>query len=115
MLNGRRVVFGTVADGQILMLSGERIVGTSPSAPGAHATSHKHSGTDEVGTSTPAANAIPKADSSGCLPPGFQPIKLTLSADLSIPSGYGVHYPVTLTIPANITVTIAADGVLEIS
>ena len=36
-------------------------------APSAHATSHKHSGSDEVGTATPTANAIPKADGSGLL------------------------------------------------
>ena len=35
--------------------------------PSSHATSHKHGGSDEIGTSTPTANAIPKADSSGLL------------------------------------------------
>jgi hypothetical protein len=35
--------------------------------PTAHATSHKNGGSDEVGTGTPAANAIPKADGSGTL------------------------------------------------
>lgn len=36
-------------------------------APVAHATSHKHGGSDEVATATPTANAIPKADASGKL------------------------------------------------
>lgn len=36
-------------------------------APVAHATSHKHGGSDEIATATPSANAIPKADSSGKL------------------------------------------------
>ena len=35
--------------------------------PTAHATSHKHGGTDEIATATPAANAIPKADAAGLL------------------------------------------------
>lgn len=32
-----------------------------------HSTSHKHGGSDEVATATPAANAIPKADAGGLL------------------------------------------------
>jgi hypothetical protein len=32
-----------------------------------HAATHQHGGSDEVGTATPAANAIPKADASGLL------------------------------------------------
>ena len=35
--------------------------------PSAHATSHKHGGSDEIATATAAANAIPKADSAGKL------------------------------------------------
>lgn len=41
--------------------------GVGGGAPSAHASTHKHGGTDEVGTATPAANAIPKADSNGKL------------------------------------------------
>lgn len=37
----------------------------------AHATSHQHGGTDEVGTATPGANAILKADSSGQIAAGW--------------------------------------------
>jgi hypothetical protein len=36
-------------------------------APPAHAASHQAGGTDEIGTATPAAGAIPKADGSGKL------------------------------------------------
>lgn len=39
----------------------------------AHATSHKHGGSDEVATATPAANAIPKADGTGKLNAGWIP------------------------------------------
>ncbi|HEY3233019.1 MAG TPA: hypothetical protein VGJ87_27555 [Roseiflexaceae bacterium] len=35
--------------------------------PSAHAASHKHGGSDEIATATPAANAIPKATSAGTL------------------------------------------------
>ncbi len=36
-------------------------------APLTHASRHQHGGADEIATATPAANAIPKADSSGKL------------------------------------------------
>ena len=35
--------------------------------PSAHAASHKHGGSDEIATATPAANAIPKANGAGKL------------------------------------------------
>jgi len=41
--------------------------------PTAHATSHRHGGGDEVATATPAANAIPKAESGGTLAIGWIP------------------------------------------
>lgn len=41
--------------------------------PSAHTTSHQHSGTDEVATATPAANAIPKAGAAGTLDAGWIP------------------------------------------
>lgn len=50
----------TVTQGNDARLSDAR-------TPTAHATSHKHGGSDEVSTATPAANAIPKADASGKL------------------------------------------------
>lgn len=40
---------------------------TANNAPRAHTASHKHGGTDEIATATPAPNAIPKADGSGKL------------------------------------------------
>lgn len=36
-------------------------------APTSHASDHQHSGSDEIATATPAANAIPKAGSDGLL------------------------------------------------
>jgi hypothetical protein len=42
-------------------------------APSAHAASHQYGGADPVGTSTPAANAIPMAGSAGTLAPGWIP------------------------------------------
>lgn len=42
--------------------------------PTAHATSHQHSGTDEIATATAAANAIPKADGTGKLDAGWIPV-----------------------------------------
>ena len=40
---------------------------------GVHAEQHMHGGLDEVSTSTPAANAIPKADAAGKLSEGWLP------------------------------------------
>jgi hypothetical protein len=42
-------------------------------AAGTHASQHKHGGSDEVATATPAPNAIPKADSTGKLNSGWLP------------------------------------------
>lgn len=41
--------------------------------PSAHASSHKHGGSDEVATATAAANAIPKAGAGGTLDAGWLP------------------------------------------
>ena len=46
--------------------------------PSAHAASHRNGGSDEVGTSTPAANAIPKAGSDGKLGTGWLPTGATI-------------------------------------
>lgn len=50
--------------------------------PTAHASSHQHGGTDEVATTTPAANAIPKADATGRLAVGWLPTNTTLLGSL---------------------------------
>ncbi len=46
---------------------------TNARTPTAHATSHQNGGSDEIATATPAANAIPKATSSGKLTAGWVP------------------------------------------
>jgi len=46
---------------------------TASRPPTAHTSSHKHGGSDEVATATPAANVIPKAGADGKLAPGFIP------------------------------------------
>lgn len=63
------------------------IAWVSPSAGGGvalHSSSHKHGGGDEVATSTPTANAIPKAGSAGTLGLGWIPTMIAAS-----PSGAG--------------------------
>lgn len=47
----------------------------------AHAAEHKHGGSDEVATATPAANAIPKADGTGKLASGWLPSIGVVSVD----------------------------------
>ena len=42
--------------------------------PTAHKASHQHGGADEIAVATPAANAIPKADSSNKLAVGWLPV-----------------------------------------
>lgn len=55
----------TSAHGGIVASTDPRL--TDARTPTAHSTSHKHGGTDEVATATPAANAIPKANGSALL------------------------------------------------
>ncbi len=55
----------TSAHGGIVASSDTRL--TDARTPTAHATSHQHGGSDEIATTTPAANAIPKANGSGWL------------------------------------------------
>ena len=50
-----------------------------------HAATHQNGGADEVATSTPAADAIPKADASGILDDGWIPS--AISRDSETPSG----------------------------
>lgn len=52
-------------------------------APSAHAASHKHGGSDEVATATPAANAIPKADAAGKLDSGWLDAEIAALASLT--------------------------------
>lgn len=69
-------IAGTVAAGDDSRLSNAR-------TPTAHATSHKDGGSDEVGTATPAAAAIPKASAAGTLytwvPDAFRELVVTRS------------------------------------
>ncbi len=51
--------------------------------PTAHATSHQHSGADEVATATPAANAIPKAGAGGTLADGWLSAAIARITDLA--------------------------------
>lgn len=50
--------------------------------PTAHTTTHKHGGSDEVATATPAANAIPKADGTGKLADGWIPDAIARDSEL---------------------------------
>jgi hypothetical protein len=42
-----------------------------------HAATHQNGGSDEVATATPAASAIPKADATGRLAPGWTPLLIS--------------------------------------
>lgn len=65
---GRALVEAANADAQRTLLNVEDGADvTANNAPKAHTASHKHGGTDEIATATPAPNAIPKADGSGKL------------------------------------------------
>lgn len=57
--------------------------GIATATPTAHATSHKHGGSDEVATATPAANAIPKAGAGGTLDNGWLDAELGAIAGLT--------------------------------
>jgi hypothetical protein len=61
------------------------VVSSGGGGGGAHADQHKHGGFDEVSTSTPAANAIPKADAGGKLSEGWLP-----------PGSYSANYSSSL-------------------
>jgi hypothetical protein len=65
------LAMGGVADGELLIRLGDTISGVDPALPGPHASTHQHGGVDEVATSTPGANAIPKANASGQLNAGW--------------------------------------------
>ncbi len=61
-------------------------------SPVAHASTHKHGGSDEVAQASPAANTVPKADGSGRLDKGWQPVLVG-----TVDQGY--FFPVTIQAP----------------
>lgn len=83
----------TTAHGGIVASSDARL--TDARAPTAHATSHKHGGSDEVATATAAANAIPKAGSDAVLAPAWmkdhmQRQDIGASETVTLASGYSL-------------------------
>lgn len=66
--------------GRITTATTTAITGVTPSA---HASTHQNGGSDEIATTTAAANAIPKADAIGFLNPAWEGI-LSCSADQTI-------------------------------
>jgi hypothetical protein len=74
--------------------------------PLAHGSTHKHGGADEVAQATAAANAIPKADGSGRLDKGWQPVLVG-----TVDQGY--FFPVTIQAPqsSGATNTFGANNV----
>lgn len=64
---------------------GDALILNKPSSfpPGAHATSHQHGGTDEVATSTPAADAVVKALGTGKIANGWLDAELEALAGLT--------------------------------
>lgn len=72
--------FTTDGHGRVGVISNVTITGVVPSA---HASTHQNGGSDEIATTTAAANAIPKADAIGFLNPAWEGI-LSCSADQTI-------------------------------
>jgi hypothetical protein len=66
-----------VAASSVVLTSDSRL--SDARTPVAHATSHKHGGSDEIATATAAANAIPKAGAGGTLAIGWIPTGSTSS------------------------------------
>jgi hypothetical protein len=82
----------------IVRANGSAVV-TNATFP-AHATRHKHGGSDEVATETPAAYAIPKAGSAGTLAAGWLPaydVTNTADPQVEIVSSDGTCSDVALT------------------
>jgi len=82
--DGCIVLSGQPGEGQVLRATGTTMfdddgltcvqmewVGQTVSA--AHAASHQHGGSDEIGTATAAPNAVPKSDATGVLEPAWLP------------------------------------------
>jgi len=69
---------GEVAGGLAVQANDARLSDTRE--PTLHHAEHQHGGGDEVGTGTPAANAIPKADGSGRLDGGWLPVGVASTA-----------------------------------
>ncbi|MBI3695461.1 MAG: hypothetical protein HY238_11570 [Acidobacteria bacterium] len=67
---------------------------TNARTPTAHASTHQNGGSDEVATATASANAIPKADSSGRLASGWNPL-LVSTANQGYFFGVSVQAPET--------------------
>jgi hypothetical protein len=68
--------------------------------PAAHASTHRHGGSDEIAAAAPGANAIPKAGANGRLAAGFAPL-LVDAAD------QGYFFPVTIQAPQSSGATTA--------
>ena len=64
---------GTMAEFNDALSDGYVDDASDPRDPNAHTNSHKHAGDDEISTSTPGANAIPKASAGGTLDAGWIP------------------------------------------
>lgn len=65
---------GNAAVGEVVKGDDSRLTDArTPTSTLAHASSHQHSGTDEVATATPGANAIPKAGAGGTIAAGWVP------------------------------------------
>ncbi len=62
---------GNAAAGEVVLGNDSRL--TDARTPTGHAGSHRHGGSDEIATATPAANAIPKAGAGGTIAAGWIP------------------------------------------
>lgn len=83
---------GTVAAGDDSRLSNSR-------APTAHASSHQNGGSDEVATTTAAANAIPKAGSGGTLADAWHSSNVPLKNGTNAYTGTQDSHGATKTLP----------------
>lgn len=76
-----------------------------------HAPTHQHGGGDEVATVTPASNAIPKADGTGKLDPGWLPaVVVPVPSSRTITAGAGLVGGGDLTVDRTIDAAANADG-----
>lgn len=79
---------GTLAELNAVVTDATLDDASAARTPLSHAASHQHSGTDEVATATPAANAIPKADGTGQLAAGWIPVSGSLATLTKEPTGF---------------------------
>ena len=82
-------------------------------SPTAHTTSHKHGGSDEIATATPAANVIPKAGADGKLAAGFIPT-IAIASHGSTHQNGGSDEIATATASANAIPKSGATGKIDI-